>query len=226
MNQRNRGTAAITTLSLSLAAMAIGISACSPAATVTEGGATAEAQSTMPASSSAAVPEVTETEEVAAPETTEAPESEPKEVGTRSNPAVMGEDTATFTENGEDVWEVSVLGANTNANKVLTAENPFNELEGEGTVFVMVELNAKYLGTESADAWLDIQPSIVTESGRSYDQTFAVAPESFSDIATLYEGGEATGNVVFEVPKDEIAGAVVGLDYGYSGEPLFFGPLK
>lgn len=154
-------------------------------------------------------------------EPTEEPEPEPEEVGTRANPGQPGEHEATF-EDGENTYIVTVGLTDTDATSEIMGENQFNDQPGEGEVYITVPVTVTYEGPETMTPWLDVDVALVSANGRSYEQAWAVIPDDFQDIADLYDGGTATGNIAFLVPQDSIEDAVFAVSAGWFSDPLFF----
>lgn len=140
--------------------------------------------------------------------TEEEPEEEAPaaEVGTRENPAKIGQ-TVTFSEMGEDSWEVTLGKPTLNANKAVAKANQFNDPAPEGMVYAMVPVTVKRLGEEAGTPWVDLSVKFVSAEGTTHTaaDTMAVAPDpSFNDINELYKGAKGKGNVVIAVPKKDI----------------------
>lgn len=154
------------------------------------------------------------------PATEPEPPAPASELGSRENPAAVGSDVGTFTSGAESV-EVVVQAATWDANATVAAENQFNDPPADGMVYVIVPITVTYSGPESMVPWLDVDVTYLAENGRSYEQAHAVIPDDLSEVADLYDGGSATGNLVFELPADQVPGGLWGVSYNWS-DPLWW----
>lgn len=92
----------------------------------------------------------------------------------------------------------------------MAAANEFNEPPTSGNVYVLVNLTAAYDGNDEnqpESPSFGFTASVFGSAGTehsSYDNNFATAPDpAFDTTSDLLPGGEATGNLVFEVGTDE-----------------------
>lgn len=205
-----RVLAAATALPLALL-----LAACDGDVRVDEGGAT-------PTEPTVQEPAETESADDVTEEATEDDAPDPGATGTRANPAEPGVDTLTFSEQGDAVWEVSLGAATLDAWPVVQAENQFNDPPQEGFQYVLLPVTATYRGDDTGLPWIEIDVSFVAPDGRSFDRASAVVPDSLTDVAELYEGGTGTGNVLFEVPADQIDGATWAVKAGWFSDRAFF----
>lgn len=131
---------------------------------------------------------------VGAESTREEPAATEATVGSRGNPASIGETLST------NDWEVVVNGFTRNATGEVMAANRFNDPPPAGSQYALVNVTAKYIGDESGLADF-ISAAWVTESGnviQSYDHS-AVVPNPLE--GELYNGAAATGNIDIAVPE-------------------------
>lgn len=136
------------------------------------------------------------------------PEPDPGDgQGTRENPYSVG-DTVPVGD-----WEVTITSVNHDAEDEIMAENQFNDPPAEGRQFVMVSLDATYVGDDSGLAWIDLQFSFVTGSGNttgtSMDDYCGVTPGSLFDHGEQFPGATVSGNECFAVPADDIDGGML-----------------
>jgi hypothetical protein len=143
--------------------------------------------------------------------------------GTRNNPLPLGT-TITLGSPGAPEWEITVGPATLNATDIVLAENQFNDPPEDGRQYALLNLTATYVGETSATPWSDISVSYVGADGVTYESydTFAVAPEPFSDINELFPGGSGSGNVVIAIPSDTAADGTWRIGAWFLGEDLFF----
>ncbi len=124
--------------------------------------------------------------------------------GTRGNPLPLG----TTARIGD--WEVKVTEVNLNANEVIASENPFNDPPADGTQFILVTLEAKYVGEESSTFWASMSYKFYGSAGNTFSSGGAVIPSPIRDAGETFPGAEIFGNVLFEVPSDQIdSGAII-----------------
>lgn len=202
------------------AAMLVGVVAgCAPADTdagAANRGTTPATEATEPSSEHTAALEEETTPE-AEPETT--PEPEP-ELGTRENPAEVESDEAFFGV-GDEKITVTLGAANWDATSVVLGENEYQDPPADGSVFVIVPVTVGYSGPDSVLPWIDLDVTFLADNGRSYEDTFAIIPDDLMDVADIYDGGTATGNVLFELPADQVPGGMWGVSYNWS-DPLWW----
>lgn len=140
------------------------------------------------------------------------------ERGTRENPLELGSSIK------DDEWKVTIHSVDLNANKAISAANMFNDPPAEGNVFILVNLTAKYLGddAEGSTPWVSVK--FVTPAGNTFSSTdtFAVAPNEFDSLETLYNGASTSGNIVIEVPKADAAEGTLAVESGLLGKKVFF----
>lgn len=123
-----------------------------------------------------------------------------KGTGTRTSPYAVGQ---TF-RNGD--WYLRFGAADTDAWPEIEAENMFNDPPASGGRFVMAPLWVKKAGADKGTPWLNVTVEFLGKNGRIYDGSCGVLPNSMMDVADMYPGASATGNVCVEVPATEISG--------------------
>lgn len=159
-----------------------------------------------------------EAEQVDEEVTPETAESADAEEGTRANPLALGS-----TINASD-WDVTITSVDLNATDVILAENQFNEAPDEGHVYMMVELSATYTGTdpEGDTPWVGVE--YVSASGNSFEahDAMVVAPNSFDLMETLYEGASSSGNIVLQVPTEELEDGTLRVTPSLFGDAVFY----
>lgn len=203
-----------------VAAIAVGVLAgCAGVEGTTQEGAGA-APGTTQGSDSEPVSDTSSEAPEPEPSTEEPTTEEPAELGTRENPATPGEDIATFSTGAEEI-EVELGEATWDANEIVALENQFNDPPGDGMVYVLLPVTATYHGPESMLPWIDLKVTFLADNGRSYESTYAVIPDDLSDVADVYDGGTATGNILFALPTDQLPGGMWGVSYNWS-DPLWW----
>jgi len=143
----------------------------------------------------------------------------PEPSGTRDDPFPAGTVLAGSGEAGEEVT-VLVNAAVWNSDAAVMAENQYNDPAPAGSTYVLLPVTITNIGSaEAIVPWLDVTVAYVAPDGRSYDEASAVIPGEMRDIGDLYEGGSATGNLVYVLPIDA-QGGVWAVSYGWS-DPVF-----
>ena len=149
---------------------------------------------TAPAPTSRADPTSTSTPtSVPTPIPPTAPQS-----GERGNPIPLN-DVAIYP-----VWEVSVLSFERDATTAIAEENQFNDPPAPGHVYVMVQVQGTYIGTEFGSMWLDLDYYLVGNTDIAYEQVWVVTPDSLTDQPNILPGGTAVGNLAFMVPEGTV----------------------
>ncbi|SJM47943.1 hypothetical protein CZ771_02200 [Actinomycetales bacterium JB111] len=157
------------------------------------------------------------------PTTTPEPTTQPEPEfapGTRQNPAGSQESAVFTTAEGEiDVWAGPAIW---DASGLIAAENQFNDPPADGMTQVLVPVTVSYTGQGSVEPYYDIEVVYLADNGRSFESGYAVIPDALRDVNELYDGGTATGNLMFEVPTDQVPGGLWGISYGWNNDALWF----
>ncbi len=141
-------------------------------------------------------------------ESTEAPAA-----GTRENPLPLG----TTAKVGD--WEITVASVNLLANDAVAQANQFNSPPVAGSQYVMAALTAKYVGADSGTFWTDMSAKFIGSAGNTFDQggsSYAVVPTPITDTGETFPGASVSGNLVFEVPSDQVEGGALILEESIS----------
>ena len=134
-------------------------------------------------------------------------------LGSRDNPVPFGQ--AVEILNGQiPYWVIVVSSTKPNATKEVLATHRTNDPPKPGNQFFMVELEAKYLGPESATFGQAFFVKTVGQSsvayGDGYDLTHTCTdvtdgiPDAFPKRAELFTGGAVKGWTCWEVPVTEV----------------------
>lgn len=139
------------------------------------------------------------------------------EEGSRANPYPIG------TELSSSEWTVVINGVDLDATEAVLAENEFNDPPEDGNLYILVNLTVSYTGDdpEGSIPWTTI--AYVTAGGNTINtfDSFAVAPDSFDEMGTLYEGASTTGNKVLEVPADGVSDGVLEVRVDMLADKVF-----
>jgi len=111
----------------------------------------------------------------------------------------------TYHKVGPD-WKVRTISIDKNANDEVAEENMYNEPPRSGYQYVIVRVRAKKYSSGEGDAWLDLNYNLYGKAThRYYDSGYQVIPDSFYDEPSVDRDGYVTGNILFEVKKDDVA---------------------
>ncbi|MGV8966327.1 MAG: DUF4190 domain-containing protein [Cellulomonas sp.] len=142
------------------------------------------------------------------------------EPGSRTAPLAYGDWLQFPGESGDVEWETAVGAPNWDATAMLAADE-YNDVAPAGQIYVVVPVSFRNKVVEAKSPWLETSVSFVTADGRSFDSTFASIDNEASDLTDLYQGGEATGNLVFLLPADALTGGTWSVSYGWFAPELF-----
>ena len=162
-------------------------------------------------------PEDTEPEKVQAEESTAA--------GTRSDPIPIGEVVA--FRDGARTFEVSVGVTDFDAADAikdeLMARGQHFEPPAPGTTYALAPVTVTYFGEDSISAHWEVDLNFVTADGHAqWSGADFPIPDGMGGKDWLHDGDTVTGNYIFLVATDEIAGSVYAVEVRGSGEEVFF----
>lgn len=134
--------------------------------------------------------------------------------GTRDNPHPLG------TTIASDEWEVTVNSFTADATDEVMAENQFNDDPPAGTTYALVNVTVTRIAADEGIPW-EITVAYVTDGGNvvNTSDALAVGPDELPSNE-LYEGADATGNVVLAVPAD--GSGTVRVTPGLFADDAFF----
>lgn len=140
------------------------------------------------------------------------------EPGERRNPIPMGQQARV----GD--WMVKVVRVELDATQAVLDENMFNDSPGPGDQYVLVGIEAAYLGGGSSTFWVDMIYEFVGSEGGSFEPGTAIAPDSILDQGEAFTGGAVSGNLVFLVASDQVDGGTLMLEHVFALEEtrMFF----
>ena len=131
-------------------------------------------------------------------------DSNSQSAGTRNNPIALGE-TADVGEG----WTLRINSVQFDA-KDFSSWNEFNDPPKSGFSYVVINITAGYTGPDakSSDG---IEVSAVGSSNVEIkNDSFAVPPEPIYELyVDVFAGGENSGNIVLEVPTDDLDSLVL-----------------
>lgn len=139
------------------------------------------------------------------------------DLGSRGNPYPLG------SEISSSDWAVTINSVDLDANQAVAAANQFNDDPEEGNTYILVNLTAEYIGSDPAGdmPWASVK--YVSEQGNTFDSSdsFAVAPDSFDSLGTMYEGASESGNIVLEVPAENVGAGVLSVSPDMFADTVF-----
>lgn len=150
------------------------------------------------------------------PEPESSPEDQPADQGSRTKRLDLGE-TAVYAESGTDLVEITVSDVEVYAEP--RADSMIAEPPENGS-FVRFTVHVAYVGDGTADYHVNPWNWSVKADGRVYDEQ-AIFEEVDSELPAtdlVSEGGEVTGDVVFDAP----ASGEIRLEPGLGGAKAFW----
>ena len=138
------------------------------------------------------------------------------EFGSRNNPVALGKSVVV------NDWKVQVLSVNTDATKMVMKADPFTSAPSVDESFLMIQVKATYVGDESGEPSLDLRFKIVGSKGNTFANSCGYSANSFENNGETFPGASVTGNLCFTVDRDQIKGATVSIQEGYSSEARKF----
>lgn len=115
-------------------------------------------------------------------------------------------------------WKVRVVSAALDATGAVLDANMFNKPPEPGSQYVLVGIEATYVGEESSTFWVDMSYTFLGGQGESFGAGVAVAPDSILDEGEVFADGAVAGNLVFVVTSDQVACGTVTLEEAFSLE--------
>jgi Domain of unknown function (DUF4352) len=134
--------------------------------------------------------------------------------GTPENPVPVGEEASVGP------WKVRVQEVTQNADDIVYNHSEFNEPPQAGNRYVLVNLHATRTGEEAAAFRTDTYVEFIGSGGAVFDAAYADIPDAMSETGEVDTGDSVVGNLVFEVPSDQISGGVLRLSEAFSFEDV------
>lgn len=147
----------------------------------------------------------------------ESQEAEAPKQGTRENPLPVGS-TAKIGS-----WEVTLVSVNLDADAAVKKANEFNEAPADGNKYVMANVTAKYVGEDSGTFWADMSYKFYGSGGNTFDSASVSVDNSITDAGETFPDASVAGNLVFEVPVDQLEGGAIIFEETFTdGSRTFF----
>ena len=139
----------------------------------------------------------------------------------RENPIPLGEFGIT-----DDGLALSVVNVIEDAEQMILAENQFNDPAPVGRQFVMVKIRVKN-GTSETQRYSSSGLKVVGQSNVEYDgRGCGVVPDPFDSGRNMFEGGELSGNMCFNVESSDVDSLVMYDSNAYDSSDWVFFALR
>ncbi len=146
------------------------------------------------------------------PTNTPIPTATPVRWGTsRHDPVPFGQPLTLISEDGFAIWVIDVVE---NSTQLVLDENQFNELPPAGHQFFMVRIKVRNTSAEAKGFSTVFRMHVVGDSNIAYpSHGCGVIPGRFEDGREIFEDGELSGNICFNVPSSDIGSLVLYDDF-------------
>jgi len=138
------------------------------------------------------------------------------ELGTRNNPISLGKSVVV------NDWKVQVTSVNKDAAKLVLAADPYTKKPSAKERYVLVNLEATYLGEESGVPSSDLRFKIVGSKGNTFALSCGYSSDSFDNNGETFRGASVEGTLCFTVDANQISGATISVQSDYSGDDRKF----
>jgi hypothetical protein len=138
------------------------------------------------------------------------------ELGSRNNPIGLGVPVTI----GD--WEVQVISVNKDALQTVLATDEYAMRPSAGERFLLIKVKATYIGEESGEPSSDLRFKIVGSRGNTFSKSCGYFSDTFSENGEAFPGAVVSGNLCFTVDANQITGASVSIEGGYSSETRKF----
>lgn len=123
-------------------------------------------------------------------------------------------------------WAVRVTSIASDATDVVMDENQFNDPPAAGEAFVLISIEATYVGSESSTFWVDNTLKVIGPSKVAYDAFDAWCgsiPNAIDDKGETFPGGTLEGNECWRVSAEEAESLVLSIEssFTFDGERHF-----
>lgn len=134
-------------------------------------------------------------------------------VGSVDNPVALG--SARLVGD----WVIAVTSVDEDAESVVLDENPFNDPAAEGEQFVMVGIEATYVGGDTGWPWIEINHWMLGENQLLYmgiETECGVIPGDLSFIGEVFPGGTVSGSLCHRVTADDAGLALLVVEEAFT----------
>lgn len=144
-------------------------------------------------------------------------EADPEaQIGSRNNPLPIGKYAVV------NDWKIRVLSVNRDALKTVKALDPYSVSPDSNERFVLVNLQATFIGNESGEPNSDLRFKIVGSRGNTFSKNCGYSTNTFDSNGETFKGATIEGSLCFTVDTNQITHATISVqgDY-YSNERKF-----
>ena len=134
------------------------------------------------------------------------------EVGSRNNPIPLGVSVVI----GD--WRVQVISVNKDALQLVLSSDSYATKPSPNERFLLIKVRATYIGEESGEPSSDLRFKIVGSRGNTFVKSCGYFMDTFTENGEAFPGATVTGNLCFTVDANQIMGAAVSIQGGYSSE--------
>ena len=138
------------------------------------------------------------------------------EVGSRNNPIALG-DLAVIND-----WQVQIISVNKDARKLVMDSDEYASPPSSNERFVLFKIVATYMGEESSEPSSDLRFKIVGGRGNTFSKSCSYSVDTFDQNEETFTGATVSGDLCFIVDANQIAGATVSIQGGYSSQDRKF----
>ena len=134
------------------------------------------------------------------------------EVGSRNNPIPLGVSVVI----GD--WRVQVISVNKDALQLVLSSDSYATEPSPNERFLLIKVRATYIGEESGEPSSDLRFKIVGSRGNTFAKSCGYFMDTFTENGEAFPGATVMGNLCFTVDANQIMGAAVSIQGGYSSE--------
>lgn len=138
------------------------------------------------------------------------------ELGSRNNPIAIGDPVVV------NDWRVQLTKVNKDALKLIMEADPYSTSPSVNERYLLVSLNATYIGEESSEPISDLTFKVVGSKGNTFSQSCGYFSGSFRQNEETFSGATVKGDLCFTVDVDQITGATLSIQGDYSSEDRKF----
>ena len=157
------------------------------------------------------------------PEPTATPTPTPV-MGSRENPVPLGQ-VVELLEADTPYWAIAVSGVEPDATQRVLATNQFNDPPQPGHQFFMVEIEAKYLGPDSATLFTNFSLKTLGQSGvvyTTFENYCGVIPDELPTFTELFTGGALRGWQCWQISSADTDSLLLLVDEDFGETRVWF----
>ncbi|NND01711.1 MAG: hypothetical protein HKN91_02905 [Acidimicrobiia bacterium] len=134
-------------------------------------------------------------------------------VGTVDNPIAVG------SANRVGDWVITVKSVDEDAAATVLNENPYNESPADDERYVLVGIEASYIGGDTGFPWLEIDHWMLGEQNvlyKGFETECGIVPNDLSFIGEVFPGGTVQGSLCHRVAASDAAVAVLVIEEAFT----------